>query len=129
MSLKLAQLGRTIRALSHVLFSKWYRSSGTVFGIVHAVCGRIEDGTAHFWSVQPCSNLTVRMNGPYLILNWTAWMVLNGAVYAVPFKKKRYTWNGSLYGQIRCYNTLQSPEPYRVICRLIWKVILHSTSW
>ncbi len=48
-------------------FFKRYRSSGTVFGTVHAVRGRIEDGTTYFWSGQPCSNRAVRTNGPNLI--------------------------------------------------------------
>ncbi len=51
-------------------FFKQYRSSGTVFGTVHAVRGQIENGMAYFWFVQPFSNWTVRMNGPDLILNF-----------------------------------------------------------
>ncbi len=52
-------------------FFKQYRSSGMVLGTIHAIRGRIEDGTAYFQSVQPCSNRTVRMNGPDLILKFS----------------------------------------------------------
>ncbi len=38
--------------------------------IRHGYSGRIEDGMAYFWSVQPCSNWTVRMIGPDLILQF-----------------------------------------------------------
>ncbi len=67
-------------------FFKLYRSSGTVLGTVHAVRGRIEDGTAYYWSAQPCSHRTVRMNGPDLILkfliriNGTEWCRICGTV-------------------------------------------------
>ncbi len=37
----------TIKALSRVFFFKRYRSSGTVFETIHAIRGRIKDGTAY----------------------------------------------------------------------------------
>ncbi len=59
-----------------------------VFGTIHAVRGWIENETAYFSSVQPCSNQIVRMNCPDLIPKFLNCM--NGTVstvYAVPFKK------------------------------------------
>ncbi len=56
-------------------------SNGTVYSARFSVPlmrrGRIEDGIAYFWSVQRCSNRTVRMNSPDLILKFLNHM--NGA--------------------------------------------------
>ncbi len=67
-------------------FFKRFHSSSMVFGTVCAVHGQIEDGTTYFWSVEPCSNWTVCMSGPDLILkflnrmNSTEWCRICGNV-------------------------------------------------
>ncbi len=42
-----------------------------VLGTIHAIRGRIENGTAYFRSVQLGNNWTMRMNGNDLILKFS----------------------------------------------------------
>ncbi len=55
--------------------------------IRHGYRGPIRDGTAYFWSIQLCSNQTIRINGPNLFLqflncmNGTEWCQIYRTVW------------------------------------------------
>ncbi len=66
--------------------------------IRHGYCGWVKNGTAYFWSVQPCSNWAIRMNDPICFFSfWIAWVVPNSAGYAVPFEKNVCETSLSVY--------------------------------